>query len=109
MARVSHLPHAVAAALVRLAIDDGAIDLAGSGFADTTRIASGDAALWTDILRTNRKPMIRAIDQLIAGLHKLRSQLDRDDEAALTEWLDASRKARDRWLTRRYRKQELPP
>ncbi len=109
MARVSHLPHAVAAALVRLALDDGAIDVAGPGFADTTRIASGDAALWTDILRTNRKPMVRAIDRLIGELRTVRSHLTRDDEAELTEWLDAGRKARDRWLARRYRKQELPP
>jgi hypothetical protein len=38
---VSHLPHAVAAALVTLQRDD-ALDLAGKGFMDATRIAGGD-------------------------------------------------------------------
>src|SRR5688572_9280598 len=54
LARISHLPHAVAAALVGVSRWKSAIDFAGPGFADTTRIASGDAAMWTDIFRANR-------------------------------------------------------
>ncbi len=109
LARVSHLPHAVAAALVRLAIKDQAIDCAGPGFADTTRIASGDPGLWTDIFRTNRAAMLRSIDLLIAELRRFRGSLERDDAAALYRWLDESRDARDAWIDRRYKKKDLPP
>ena len=70
LARVSHLPHAVAAALVQLAMAQGAIDVAGPGFADTTRIAGGDAAMWTDIFRSNRPAVIKAVDLLMAELQR---------------------------------------
>ena len=110
LARVSHLPHAVASALVSLSVRDSAIELAGPGFADTTRIASGDPAMWTDILRTNRPAMIRAVDQLIRELSTLRRRLDRDDADAICRWLAASKQSRDRWILRRYkRKKVLPP
>lgn len=109
LAYVSHLPHAAAAALVGLAVRESAIDLAGPGFADTTRIASGNPAMWTDIFRTNRPWMLEAIDRLIAELTSLRQKLDRDEARAVVEWLTAGQKARDEWISRRYRKKVLPP
>ncbi len=62
VAAVSHLPHLVAAALVNAVADAAAADaqllaLAAGGFRDTTRIASGDPALWRDICMTNREPL----------------------------------------------------
>lgn len=109
LARVSHLPHAVATALVHLAARDGAIDVAGPGFADVTRIASGDPAMWTDILRTNRKAVVQGIDRLLKELTGLRDRLDQEDEKALLEWLAAGKRARDEWIATRYRKKVLPP
>lgn len=109
LARVSHLPHAVATALVHLSLDEKAIDLAGPGFADATRIASGDADLWTDIFRTNRRALQESTDRLIAELTRFRERLSADDERALRAWLDEGKRARDRWVSRRYRKKVLPP
>jgi prephenate dehydrogenase len=109
LARVSHLPHAVATALVQLALSDSAIDLAGPGFADTTRIASGDAGLWTDIFRTNREAVCKAVDRLIAELSRFRRRLASDEAEAIYKWLESSQLERDDWIKRRYRKQELPP
>ena len=109
LARVSHLPHVVATALVHLSLKNDAIDLAGPGFADTTRTASGDPAMWTDILATNRKAMVRNIDQLITELTRLRNRLERDQLQAVCDWLAAGKQARDRWIDRRYRKKVLPP
>lgn len=109
LARVSHLPHAVATALVKIAMRESAIDLAGPGFADTTRIASGDPGLWTDIFETNRAAMIKTVDQLIRELTRFRAHLDADDTDAIHAWLTDSKQARDRWIDRRYRKKVLPP
>ncbi|MGQ9651047.1 MAG: prephenate dehydrogenase [Phycisphaerae bacterium] len=109
LARVSHLPHAVAAALVSLAVSESAIDLAGPGFADATRIASGDATMWTDIFRTNRRAILRAVDRLVAELRWFRQKLDHDDAQAILRWLAASREARNKWISRRYKKKVLPP
>jgi len=108
LARVSHLPHAVATALVRLAIKEAAIDLAGPGFGDTTRIASGDPEMWTDIFRTNRKAACAAIDGLIKELTRFRNKLSSDDAKAIHEWLELSRRERDAWVSRRYKKDEFP-
>lgn len=109
LARVSHLPHAVATALVQMALKDAAIEVAGPGFGDTTRIASGDPALWTDIFRTNREAVCKAVDGLIAELTRFRDRLASDETTALFDWLQQSREARDAWVARRYKKDELPP
>src|SRR5690606_29838374 len=59
VAVTSHLPHAVAAALVLALVREGAalpaaFQLAAGGFRDTTRIASGNPSLWRDICLSNR-------------------------------------------------------
>ena len=74
-----------------------------------TRVASGDPDMWTDILRTNRAAMLRAVDRLVAELKRLRQRLDRDDADALRAWLTAGKQARDEWVANRYRKKVLPP
>ena len=67
VARVSHLPHATAAALVLAAGDYDTF--AGPGFLDTTRIAAGDADLWAGILTDNA-------DELSAAAGQMRDHLD---------------------------------
>src|SRR5207245_255442 len=57
LAAVSHLPHAVAAALVAVQ-PEGAMALAGKGFMDSTRIAGGDPGLWRDIFIDNRENLL---------------------------------------------------
>ncbi len=109
LAQVSHLPHAVATALVNLSARNGAIGVAGPGFADVTRVASGDPGMWRDILRTNRTAMVRALDRLTAELKQLRKRLNDDDADALHKWLAAGKSNRDEWIVNRYRKKVLPP
>jgi cyclohexadieny/prephenate dehydrogenase len=60
VALVSHLPHLAAYALCQAA-DGEALGLAGRGFGDMTRIASSAEGLWTDIVRSNREPVLDAI------------------------------------------------
>ncbi len=68
IARISHLPHLIATTLVLTAGSDS-LPLAGSGYRDTTRIASGPAALWTEILMGNQP-------ELLASLKTFRTTLD---------------------------------
>ena len=84
---VSHLPHALAAALVTLQQDD-ALDLAGKGFLDATRIAGGDGGLWRDILLDNRENLAASIDRLRESLDALQSMLHPDRADDLRAWLD---------------------
>ncbi|HEX8913502.1 MAG TPA: prephenate dehydrogenase [Humisphaera sp.] len=84
---VSHLPHAVAAAMVTLQ-HEAALDLAGRGFMDATRIAGGDGGLWRDILQDNRLNLIDSIGRLRATLDELQSLLEPDRGEELKAWLD---------------------
>ncbi|HSW45346.1 MAG TPA: prephenate dehydrogenase/arogenate dehydrogenase family protein [Phycisphaerae bacterium] len=102
LARISHLPHAVAAALIQLSRRDKAIDLAGPGFADSTRIASGDPSMWRDIFRTNSISMIQAIDLLVVELKMFKELLRKDEAGAIEKWLADSKLTRDQWVARRY-------
>ena len=97
VATISHLPHAVAVLLVELAVREQSLSVASSGFRDTTRIASGDAQVWTDIFMTNREACMEATDALIAELRDFRDRLDRGDEHAVHDLLHRAKSARDHW------------
>lgn len=92
----SHLPHATAAAVVRLVASAGpeARMLCAGGFSDTTRIASGSPALWTGILEMNRDEVVRALDELCAILQGLREDLRRHDGPAVEAFLESARRQR---------------
>jgi prephenate dehydrogenase len=93
LADVSHLPHALAAALVTMQSDQ-AITLAGRGFSDTTRIAAGDSGLWRDIFLDNADNVRNAIGRLRLQLDRLESILDPSHAEQLRQWLDAAAQKR---------------
>ena len=70
VALISHAPHVVAAAMAaQLApesVPPEALSLAGPGLRDATRIAVGDAGLWTQILTGNAGP-VAAVLAAVAG------------------------------------------
>jgi prephenate dehydrogenase len=98
LAEISHLPHALAAALVAMQ-DDAALPLAGKGFLDTTRIAAGDAELWRDILLENADNLQSAIGVLRSQLDTLSTLLEARDGLQISTWLAAAA-ARRRKLDR---------
>ena len=70
VALVSHAPHVVAAAMAAQLTDapGGALGLAGQGLRDVTRVAAGDAGLWTQILAANAAPVARILADVAADL-----------------------------------------
>ncbi|HUB26571.1 MAG TPA: prephenate dehydrogenase [Tepidisphaeraceae bacterium] len=86
LAFISHLPHALAAALVNIEPAD-AMALAGKGFMDATRIAAGDAALWRDILLDNRDNLLTALSHLQGEIADLKTILTHGDDQLLLDWL----------------------
>jgi prephenate dehydrogenase len=94
LAEVSHLPHVVASALVR-AISGEAEPLVGPGWADTTRVASGDAALWRDILMSNAGEVAAAMERFQGTLAAFRSALMQGDAAKVESLLAESKARRD--------------
>jgi prephenate dehydrogenase len=96
VARISHLPQLVAAAmLVNAAGTEGAMDLAAGSFRDITRVAASDPALWVDVLAMNRDEVIDAADNLMEVLGSVGDTLGRD-HSALSATLDDARTLRAR-------------
>ncbi|HLK79094.1 MAG TPA: prephenate dehydrogenase [Streptosporangiaceae bacterium] len=81
VALISHAPHLVAAAMAaRLEDAPGeALDLAGQGLRDVTRIAAGDTALWTQILSANAAPVAEVLAAVAADLAEAARELAEDD------------------------------
>ena len=97
VARTSHLPHVVAAALAgALGECCGEDDFIGNGVRDTTRIASGSAEVWREILLTNADDVLAALAEFSAEVERYRSALAAGDEATLTALLEAARACRGR-------------
>ena len=81
VALVSHAPHLVAAAMAaRLeAAPPEALELAGQGLRDVTRIAAGDTGLWTQILAANAAPVAEVLAAVAADLAEVARMLTQDE------------------------------
>ena len=96
LARTSHLPHALAAALC-LAADGGPNGdgrLTSTGFASTTRTAAGDPGLWADIFHANAAAAGDAVDRLTDRLGEFRAALAAADRTRIEAWLADAAHAR---------------
>lgn len=101
VAMVSHLPQLVATALAATAADGdervgGVLELAASGFRDTTRIAASPPALWTDIFLTNPEAIRSALLIFRESLDVLEGALERQDPAAVSRIFARAHEARRR-------------
>ena len=99
LARVSHVPHVLAYALVRAVADrraDGRrlLDYAGTGFRDATRIAASPAEVWRDIALANRAAIEEALGEVRIALDDLARLIAAEDGAGLEQALDAARRTR---------------
>ena len=101
VAAISHLPQLAAVALAAVAgqadqADPGLLSLAGGGFRDTTRIASSPPGMWLDVLATNQRPILEAIDALQDQLAQLRAALAAGDAAAISRQFTTAAEVRGR-------------
>jgi prephenate dehydrogenase len=98
MAWVSHLPHAAAFTLAAAvgSVADEVSGLSGGGFADTTRIAASDPAMWRDVFIANRAPLLVALDALAAELSALRQAVHDGDGDAIAALVQRARAGRAR-------------
>lgn len=96
MARISHLPHAAAAALVHAALgaDPALVRLAGGGYRDSTRIAGGPEGLWAEIFLDNRAEVLNGIHDLQTALETLKLALESGNRSAVEAFLADARTLR---------------
>ncbi|GAA5138162.1 prephenate dehydrogenase/arogenate dehydrogenase family protein [Prosthecobacter algae] len=89
VARISHLPHMMAAVttLAALRTDPSAVACVANGFRDTTRVAGGDPGLWTGIAMENRPALVAQLRAAADTLTELLEILDKPDEEELRRFL----------------------
>ncbi len=93
---VSHLPHVVAYALVNAvtATRKDALDYAGGGFRDFTRIAASHPDMWRDIVLANRESVLAGIDAVLIELESIREAVEKQDGRRLTAAFTLARERR---------------
>jgi prephenate dehydrogenase len=106
LANVSHLPHVIATGLVN-ASDPQDMKSAGKGFLDSTRIASGPADIWTDVLLANADNIVAGIDRVLAELTAVRHALKAEDRQTIQTLLEEARRKRAALVKYKIRKKEL--
>ncbi|NUO58006.1 MAG: prephenate dehydrogenase/arogenate dehydrogenase family protein [Hamadaea sp.] len=99
VARVSHLPHLLAAALAASIADDPlSATLAAGSFRDGTRVATTRPELTAEMAGGNAEPVAAALDSLLADLDKAGTLLHRADPVrALLPWLRPGHDVRTQW------------
>ncbi len=106
LAGVSHVPHVTAAALVN-AVASEQLRFAGRGFMDTSRVASGPASIWTDVLLANSGNVARGIDRVISELTRLKNAVAEGDQRAVDRLLNRAVRKRKAMIEYKLRKKEL--
>jgi prephenate dehydrogenase len=100
VAAISHLPHLLASLLVTDVTEsaDQALQVAGRGFRDMTRIASGSPTLWTEILLANRAELLNHLLRFRDRLDEGIQLLQRNDAKNLQALLNTAKRNRDRLI-----------
>ena len=80
---------------------------AGKGFIDTSRIASGPANIWADVLLTNAENCTKGIDKVLAELMKLKQAIKAGDEKRVEKLLCKARDKRAAMINYKIKKKEL--
>jgi prephenate dehydrogenase len=100
VASTSHLPQLAAVALAQTARRlPSAAALVGPGFRDTSRLAASNLEMMADILLTNRRHVLQALEEYIRRLEALARSMREGDETSLKTLLAEGRRARQELLS----------
>lgn len=102
IARTSHLPHLVAAALAVTVGRDGAGagPYCGSGFRDTSRVAEGSEDMWHDIVKSNDRAILDELGAYERVLVQVRELVAAGDFEGVRRFLASARAHRRALCTR---------
>lgn len=96
VARISHFPHLLACVGAMVALKQSSLgQYGGGGLRDTTRVASGNPAMWAEILLENRDELLRVVREAKSELEGIEQLLQGEDRAAVEGWLREAKQRRD--------------
>lgn len=96
VAKISHLPHLLAAVGAKVSLgdpEDGRYG--GGGLRDTTRVAAGNPAMWAEILLENREAMAAPLESTISELQQVLGMIRQGNAQDLEHWLATAKQLRD--------------
>lgn len=96
VARISHLPHIIAASGARISLQvpsEGRFG--GGGLRDTTRVAGGNPEMWAEILLENRAAIATPLRETIADLREILACLENGEQERVLKWLATAKERRD--------------
>ena len=99
LAYVSHLSHIISFGLSRTVLqkeesEDKILDLAGSGFASTVRLAKSSPEMWTPIFIKNKKAVLESLNSYMERIKEFHTLLENEDEQGLRDYLTEGRNIR---------------
>jgi len=94
LAKTSHMPHLLAAALAATT-PEALLQFTAGGWLDTTRVAAGDVGLWTEILMGNQLNVLTALGGLESTLADFRQAIEQGDRRRLSQLLRKGKRIRD--------------
>ena len=106
LARTSHLPHVAAAALAKAIGRDSAEKVGafcGTGFYDSTRVASGSIDMWNDVLTTNAPAVAEELRAFKMEVERVYDDLQAGRFGDVAQFLERARAARAELLKGRGR------
>ncbi len=95
VARISHLPHLIAASAARVCLKDPSEGrFGGGGLRDTTRVAAGNPTMWAEIVTENREALIGPLRETIADLREILASLESGNQEQARQWLNTAKQRR---------------
>ncbi|HCU24213.1 MAG TPA: prephenate dehydrogenase/arogenate dehydrogenase family protein [Deltaproteobacteria bacterium] len=97
LAKVSHLPHMAAYALMHAALEmpkGRALRFAGSSFRDITRVVASSAKMWTAISLENRGEILQALRRYQRILQDLTAMVEKRNPRGLEKFFEKAAQAR---------------
>jgi len=96
VARISHLPHIIAASAARVCLKDPSEGrFGGGGLRDTTRVAAGNPTMWAEIVIENRSAITGLLEETIADLRDILASLESGNQEQARKWLITAKQRRD--------------
>ncbi len=102
-AAVSHLPHIIAASLVRLVRDQDSAEgvmkmIAAGGFKDITRIASSSPVMWQQICLSNQQNISLLLEEYINALTSVNQEIKAMEAGKLFGFFEEARTYRESFV-----------
>lgn len=106
IAFTSQLCHIIATTYARDPRVKDAVGFSAGSYANMTRIATQDAAIWSELYASNRDALVKVLDGFAARFRELRDAIAADDRVAVRRLIDEGTTAKSRELIERKRGDE---